>query len=339
MKKTTIVVSLGIVLGLGMKVGLGLAKEPKRGTETSILSLIQDLDSEDDLVKADAIRELGNLKAKESVPKIINALQDGNRIIRADAADALGKIGDKRAVSHLIERLKDEDWCVKAQAADALGKIGDKRAVSYLIERLKDKKENWSIQRRAAQALANIGDPKAFQPLIDALIYECKVERENLYPPPRKSVGTDDESVEIEIMGTIVNFIKKTEDAKIKERYIRKLTEYMHNEKKLTKLKYYFATILGNLGDKNVAPILIDYLENGENGLFRERSAWLLGDLGDKRAIEPLKKALKDDYICVATGDVKKVYGYTVRQAAAQSLKKLGVKVERKGNEYKAIER
>jgi HEAT repeat protein len=110
----------------------------------------------------------------------------------------------------------------------------------------------------------------------------------------------------------------------------------MKGEKKLTKLKYYFATTLGNLGDRRSVPVLIDYLERGENGLFRSRAASLLGDLGDKRAIPALKKALKDDYICMGKG--RKNYGYTVRYEAWRSLTKLGVKVEKKGDEYEVVE-
>lgn len=96
---------------------------------------------------------------------------------------------------------------------------------------------------------------------------------------------------------------------------------------------------MGPIGEKEVIPILIEYLEKSENGLIREDAAKILGDLGDKKAIEPLKRALKDNYVCISTGDVKKNYGYVVRLAAYRSLKKLGVNIKKEGEEYIIIEK
>lgn len=253
-------------------------------------------------IKARIIANLGNLKAKEVVPEIINAL-------------------------------KDDEWIIKITACRALGKIGDKRATYPLIKKLQDKEENWSIKLAAAESLAKISDPSAFEPLIEILRYECIIDRKKLSPPIPKSVGSDDEVLERRYVCAIVDLCLA--DTK---KYVPHLMKYLKKEKVNSKLKFYFAEILARLGEKEVVPILIEYLKKSENGLIREGCAILLGDLQDKRAIEPLKQALKDDYILTSTGDVHKVYGYVVRLAAYSSLRKLGVKVKKKGNEYEVVE-
>lgn len=278
--------------------------------------------------------ENSNGARKEYVEQLIEKLDPQNRAdIRRKAIEELGDMGAKEAVPELIKALRDKELTVKRRTCIALGKIKDIRAVPALIQRLEDHKENWSVQLKSAEALANIGDPTAFESLINALKYECETTRKNLDPHPRYSFGTADGVIELRMANALFDFVVKE-----KKQYIPLLLQYMNKERKMSKCKYYLAKTLGHLGEKSIVPVLIEYLRDSEDGLFREGAARLLGDLGDKRAIEPLKQALKDEYICVSTGDVYKVYGYTVRRAAAQSLKKLGLKIKEEGDNYEVIE-
>ncbi len=280
-------------------------------------------------------------KKKPDIKKLINKINPSNpKRIRLKAIDELGNLKAKEAVLELVKSFKDGNRIIKKHILTSLGKIKDPRAVPMLINILKDKNENWSIIKSACDVLTIIKEPESFESLLDTLKYECQIERKKLDPPIRKTVFTDDVMFEKSIVGNIKNFIELTKDLEVKNGYINKLIKYMEQEKKPTKLKYYYAIILGYFGNKNVVPVLIHYLENSENGIFRERAARLLGRLGDKRAIEPLKNALKDNFILKSTGYPKKNYGYTIRRAAASSLIKLGIKVRRleDGNSYEVEE-
>lgn len=279
------------------------------------------------------IKKEEKAKKEKSISCLIEELKSDGKIIRANAAEQLGEKRNKDGTLPLVGVLKDKELTVKLQACMALGKIKDERAVTALIERLIDKKENWSVQVQAGEALAMIGDITAFQPLISTLKYECENWREKLDPPILKSFGSDDEMLESRIAEALFKLCVLS-----KNEYTPLLLTELKVTKEMSKFRYYLAMILGQLGEKEAVPVLIGYLESSENGLFREKVARILGDLNDKRAINPLKKALKDNFVLESTGDVHKIYGYTVRLAAYNSLKKMGLKIEKKDNEYEVIE-
>ena len=73
---------------------------------------------------------LGNLQAREAVPKLIARLRDGQEhgMTRAEAARALGEIGDKSALAPLLDALGDEREAmdrstIRVCAARALGAL------------------------------------------------------------------------------------------------------------------------------------------------------------------------------------------------------------------------
>jgi HEAT repeat protein len=117
---------------------------------------------------AEALGELGDIRAVEPLITVLSDLYSGSRLA---AAEALGKLGDSRAVEPLIRALGD----CRRTAAEALYKLDerkwqdiikgdnddwsrlascdDPRAVEPLIEAL-DKKQSWDVRRAAAEALA-----------------------------------------------------------------------------------------------------------------------------------------------------------------------------------------
>jgi len=273
-------------------------------------------------------------KKEKAVDTLLEELKSHRSLVRSRAVEEIGNRRVEEAVPFLIEALKDPNLPVRYQACLAFTKIKNVNAVPSLIERLEDRQENWSIQIRAAEALAYIGDIRAYPHLISVLEYECSTLRKTLKPPIRKSYGSDDEVLELRLTNSLTKL-----SASSKETYIPLLLERIKTTNEMSKFRYYLAVVLGQLGEEEVVPILIDYLEKSGEGLVREKCARILGDLGDRRAIEPLKEALQDEFICVSTGDVHKVYGHTVRMAACRSLIKLGVKVENKGKGiYKVVD-
>ena len=49
---------------------------------------------------------------------------------------------------------------------------------------------------------------------------------------------------------------------------------------------------LGNIGDRRAVPALINTLRNDDDDAVRVAAAYILGELGDPSAVEPLKEAL-----------------------------------------------
>lgn len=130
-------------------------------------SLILNLKSEKDGLRASAAMSLGMIKDTRSVDPLIQALNDTNSLVRRSAAEALGKIGDAAAVYPLIDTLKDADKGVRRSAAEALGSIGDAKAVDSLVKALKG--TDPEVRMAAANSLGLIGDPRAVDPLVQAL--------------------------------------------------------------------------------------------------------------------------------------------------------------------------
>jgi HEAT repeat protein len=231
--------------------------------------------------------------------------------VREEAAKALGRLGDKKAVELLIQALMNKDSRYRIRAAEVLDKMGwnaendtekayyliakgkwddlealGKPAVEPLIIVLKD--ESRDVRAGAAEALGKIGDKRAIEPLIQTLKNENSIgDLEKLEDPDRLP---------------FMQALKETNK-----------NEYDH---------YYdragaVAEALGKIGFPAVVP-LIQAL-NDENGYVRAGAAEALGKIGDKRAIEPLIQALRDDNLLrsVRSG---------VRARAAEALGRIGDK-------------
>ena len=65
--------------------------------------------------------------------------------------------------------------------------------------------------------------------------------------------------------------------------------------------------MLGDLGDRRVVEPLIQTLRQDKNKFVRVAAAWALDELGDRRAVEPLIQALQQDnswHVCEAAAKV-----------------------------------
>jgi hypothetical protein len=118
-------------------------------------------------VRRQNITEVSKIAHPISTDNIKNALGDEDESVRSSAADALGELGDLRAVEPLLTALEDEDESVRSSAADALGNLGDPKAVEPLLTALGD--EAYIVRYFAGYALRNLGDPRAVEPLLTAL--------------------------------------------------------------------------------------------------------------------------------------------------------------------------
>jgi HEAT repeat protein len=124
------------------------------GGEEIIPTLLQALESSNDLVRIRAALALGEMHSEEAVPYFIGLINDNNESLRAIAASSLGLIGDMQAVEPLINALGDKAGTVRAIAASSLGCIADSSAISPLEKALDD--DNEAVRKQAAAALSKI---------------------------------------------------------------------------------------------------------------------------------------------------------------------------------------
>jgi HEAT repeat protein len=251
------------------------------------------------------------------VESLIGALRDKDWRVREAAAWALGKIGDERAVEPLIATLRDKDSDVRKAAASALEKINPnwhtteeaKRQVSEFIAALRD--ENSYVREAAASALEKINPnwhtTEEAKKQVSEFIAALRDEDENV----RKAAADALVKIGTPAVEPLIAALRD-EDWRVRE---------------------VAASALGKIGDERaVKPLIIALGDKDEAaskfGLFfedipqtavffevkdwrvRAAAASALGKIGDKRAVEPLIAALRDEYRCV-------------REAAACALEKI----------------
>jgi HEAT repeat protein len=112
-------------------------------------------------VRTIAVIALGQIGDPAGAPAVRTEASSRLAVDQAIAIRILGKLRDRESVPLLTERLRSTSGEVRIAAADALGEIGDWSATLPLIEALNDP---WA-RRAAAVALARLGDPRAEEPV------------------------------------------------------------------------------------------------------------------------------------------------------------------------------
>jgi len=220
------------------------------------------------------------------------------------------KLIELKATEPLMEMLNnlekdDERWFDDDTYTDviyALGQIGDVKTVDFLIKYLKTGLHRWpqggdEIRASSAQALGAIGDDRAIQPLLDAISDEVDEVREAV----TEAIGSFGEKavgplVKLLDKGVITSMPKKdfkeTSDyewADIRRNTIESIayTNYKGAVEPLIKILKDDGpfTVYNPKGKK------LRVCENDWEG--RAIAAKRLGEIGDKRALEPLREALK----------------------------------------------
>ena len=301
----------------------------------SIMPLIKTHEEEDFYDKQRPGEILSGISKKylsdDIVPLLDKAFKD-NRV-RYSVAEALGKIGDKNAVEPLIKALEDDDWiawCVRTRAAEALGKISDLRAIGPIITALKDKDDC---------AIGAMWDSN--QPTYEFVRNEAKKALKNLantdddIPEALHKLPTDEQRA-------IYLIAKEDWESLIKlgEPAVLPLIEALRDD-------YYICKVGGYRWDRYSN----SYSKYSASFIFSEKfkAVKALGEIGDKRAVEPLIELLKNmnGYDSMFIPELKKVLkkrGFStsgnkpdliarlkdkaVQKVTKEALKKLGHEVE-----------
>ena len=266
--------------------------------EKAVAPLVQALNDEHTYVQGSTARALVKI-GEPAVDALIQALQERGWDVKCGAAGALGEIGAKRTVGPLVQALEHNVVSdVRWKAAQALGnmagllvKAGYKRPVKSLIEALGDKDS--IVRQVAAEALGEIGDPMAIEPLVKAL----KSEDGNVYAAVAlaeigepaldaliKALEDRDENVRrVAAFG-----LGRTGD----KRAIEPLIQALKDES--SGVQFCAAEALARMGDATGIELLTQYLRGANDHIVRFRAAYTLGQIGDERAVKPLKLHLRD---------------------------------------------
>lgn len=156
---------------------------------------------------------IDKMEEKRDVKGLILTLKDDDETIRKEAARALGNLGSSQAIEPLTITLQDPDKGVREEAINALGKIDDPQVIKPLAYALDS--QFISLRWKAAQALGKIGSQEAIEPLTTALQDPDKdVKEEAIIALGRITINPYLEDLEndaIEVREDAINKIKHLE--------------------------------------------------------------------------------------------------------------------------------
>ncbi|PLX19754.1 MAG: hypothetical protein C0601_00900 [Candidatus Muiribacterium halophilum] len=130
-------------------------------------------EDEDDFVKANIIKLIGEIANEDYIPRLSKFLKDEDRRIRANAVEALSKIGDRRIVDLLEPLVKEEqDNRVLANTAIALSKFEDKKeVVNDIFKKMINDPEKW-MRASALYAFGETGFSEFYEFLLSSITSE-----------------------------------------------------------------------------------------------------------------------------------------------------------------------
>ncbi len=228
------------------------------------------------------IRALGELKDSRAVPalkkagqgedkEISEAVEEALRRIgsatwsRASATEALGQIGDPEAVPALLRCLRDPNSTVRLRGARALVGVGDPGAAGGLARILKTEEDaEVRLQAVGALGIIGIGNPAAVRACINALADPSRSVRSRAAQALGRLASPKAALPLVKALGDSYWSVRR--DA----------------ENSLT-----------SLGPRAVPP-LVESLTSRKRTV-RIRAARILGIIGDRRALTPLRKLLKTE--------------------------------------------
>ena len=127
------------------------------------------LSSKNDLIVESSVKELGDMKSRQSVAELSRLVHAGNQKVRFRVIDALRQIGGKDAVSVIASALEDPSPRIRARAASSLGWMGATAIEDKVIGIFLKKDEAENVRVNAVLALGNMGSTKAIPIFEDAL--------------------------------------------------------------------------------------------------------------------------------------------------------------------------
>lgn len=273
------------------------------GDKKVVKQLISVLQNEDSItLRCETIRALGAIKDKQAVEPLIEVLQqemqkprlDVKTTIIIEVATALGELKDKRAITHLASLYNIYTEYVNKKIQIALLKINTELSRFYYVILNSDEnklleidnafdlatealyhKNNW-VRRQAIWALMILRDYRAVTQIENALNdKDLIVVNYAIYALGEKG---DNRAVM-----PLIDILLKKDFPACRNGGSPKLPEHWCGPRSEA------AVALGKIKDKRALKPLIMIIEEKGCHCLIEKSAWALTELGDERAIEPLK--------------------------------------------------
>jgi HEAT repeat protein len=246
------------------------------------------LASHEDRDRTVGLAVLSRLDPDAALPRIIDCLQDPSPEVRAEALSTLKAHPSTVALDAVGGRLRDPEVKVRVLAASVLDAIPDDRVIPYLVEAASDAAED--VRTAAREAVLSRRSASVARTLIGSLTVPAhrRAASELLASMSEESrellltaVGTADEDARRAVGETL-------EAAGAVEWLIEQLAD------RRTQRRRDAVLALGAIGSAGSVPDLIGRLEDPDAGVRRLVSR-VLGELGDVRALEPLKAAFVSD--------------------------------------------
>lgn len=229
----------------------------RAGTPESAHAALRALQDPAPLVRKAAARSLSLLNVPAALPALGAALGDPDPEIRVEVVRVLGLIDDENVLPHLVSALKDPEVTVREVAGEVLAQWSSPAAAERLVEALRTPE----LRSAAADLLLKMGPP-AVEGLVDALI---DGDREI-----RPTAG--------QLLGRLAGAAA--------------FAERLSSMDPVKRLRAVEA--LGAIGGPAGVEGLIRTLFDPDEGI-RIRALQLLGELGDDRAFDAVKRCFLGD--------------------------------------------
>jgi HEAT repeat protein len=284
------------------------------------------LEHDDPNHRAKAADILGVLRASVAVEPLISALEDPSQVVRDAAMGALSRLKDARALSPLlavvdrepsrgrgmravavigeleptpieplIDLLAHEKHTIREVAARELARHPDPRAIDPLLAALED--EHPRVQSAASKALTWIGEHRGAKPLLAAFgrkdlfheVRECALRALAGHPDEVALMIEGLHDVDGNVQEYAVGRLRELKSPDVLDDLIESLKGSQYY-----RVRAEVARVLGELKDRRAVEPLIGALTDPV-AMTRASAAAALGHIGDPRAIEQLLALLEDD--------------------------------------------
>jgi HEAT repeat protein len=139
----------------------------------AISEMIVLLNDRNSYVRSNAVRALGDLRAKEAIPEIMKLLRGRSEQVLSNTVEALGKLEAKEAIPEIMKLLRSRSEQVLSNTIKALGELGAEEAISEIIKLLSANAAE--VRSSAVKALTDLkvseAVPEIIQMLYDPDVY------------------------------------------------------------------------------------------------------------------------------------------------------------------------
>ncbi|MHB9134167.1 MAG: HEAT repeat domain-containing protein [Armatimonadota bacterium] len=254
---------------------------------TAVDALIKAAKDKSPGVRRAAITALGLIGEPRVVEILLSALNDDKRGVKLAVVTALGDIGNSRAVEPLTAGLRDKDPDIRKAATASMVKLGA-AAVDTLIGAINDPDEY--LRQESMRALGHIKDPRAINPLLAILKVrgpDYKIAADALEELGWKPSKSEERVLFAFARGQFDTAVAEGAAA-VEPLVIMLQTEHGAD------MRTVAARALGQIGDKRAIPALVRAMYD-ESADVHEAAAGALGQIGDPSAIEPLIAVLNEE--------------------------------------------